>query len=150
MGRLAEARGYGVSLTIAHQNLSQLDRELLDSILANTRIRACFRVNHQDAETLSRELFHVRGDRVKTKELRFITIGKVPLPIGFDYSYYSHAEESRQNRDSLHRLPDRIFWVHLADTNESVRLRTVHVPPFDRAIAEERIARFKALLRRTA
>ena len=147
---LAEARGYGVSLTIAHQNLSQLDRELLDSILANTRIRACFRVNHQDAETLSRELFHVRGDRVKAKELRFITIGKVPVPIGFDYSYYSHAEESRQNRDALHRLPDRIFWVHLADTNESMRLRTVHVPSFDRATAEERIARFKALLQRTA
>jgi len=147
---LAEARGYGVSLTIAHQNLSQLDGELRDSILANTRIRVCFRVNHQDAETLSRELFHVRGNRVKTKSLRFITLGKVPLPIGFDHTYYSHAEEGRQNRDALHRLPDRFFWVHLSDTNESIRLRTVHVPPFDRAVAEERVARFKALLQRVA
>lgn len=144
---LAEARGYGVSITIAHQNLSQLDKDLRDSILANTRIRVAFRVNHEDAEVLSREMIPIRGDRVKDRSLRFITLGKVPVPIGFDYTYYGHAEEGRQNRDALHRLADRMFWVHLADSNESVRLRTVDVPAVDRRIAEERIARFKTLLR---
>lgn len=53
---LSEARKYKLSLTLAHQNLSQLPEHLRDSILANCGIQCCFRVNREDADRLAREL----------------------------------------------------------------------------------------------
>jgi hypothetical protein len=143
---LSEGRGYGVSLILAHQSLGQLDAPLRESILANAKIRACFRVSHDDSEVLAKEIFTAHGDVVKSRALRFLTINRVPIPIGFDNTYLSHAEEMRRYRESLHRLPDRHFWAHLADTNTAMRLRTIDIPPFDRRISEERIACFKALV----
>ncbi len=143
---LSEGRGYGISLMLAHQSLSQLDAPLRESIMTNAKIKACFRVSHSDSESLAKELFTGRGNVVSSRSLRFLTINKVPIPIGFDYTYLSHAEEMRSYRESLHRLPDRHFWVHLAATNTAVRLRTIDIPSFDRRISEERIARFKALV----
>jgi len=53
---LSEARKYKLSLVLAHQNLSQLPKELKDSILANCGIQACFRVSREDAQVLAKEL----------------------------------------------------------------------------------------------
>jgi hypothetical protein len=131
---------------LAHQSLSQLDAPLRESIMANAKIKACFRVSHADSEVLAKELFTAHGNVVSSRSLRFLTINRVPIPIGFDNTYLSHAEEMRSYRESLHRLPDRHFWAHLADTNTAMRLRTIDIPAFDRRTAEERIARFKALV----
>jgi hypothetical protein len=143
---LSEGRGYGISLMLAHQSLSQLDAPLRESIMANAKIKACFRVSHSDSEALSKEVFTAHGNVVKSRALRLLMINRIPIPIGFDNTYMSHAEEMRSYRESLHRLPDRHFWAHLADTNTAMRLRTIDIPPFDRRTAEERIARFKALV----
>ncbi len=140
---LAEARGYGLSMVMAHQNLAQLDAELREAIMGNARIRACFRVSYDDAELMTREMFPIRGDRVKEREMAWIKIGKVPLPIGFNYKYFSASEEARQNREALHGLPDRRFWLQLADSGAIVELRTAEMPRVDRRRAEQRIARFK-------
>src|SRR3972149_8497199 len=126
---LAESRGYGVSLIMAHQNLAQLDMELRQAILGNAKIRACFRVSFQDAEIMAREMFRIRGDRVKERELIWIKIGKVPIPIGFSYKYHSPSEEGRQNREFLHYLADRRLWLHLADSDTLLELRTGEIPP---------------------
>lgn len=143
---LAEARGYGVSLVMAHQNLAQLDIGLRQAILANAKIRACFRVSYEDAEIMAKEMFRIRGDRVKEKELVWIRLGKVPIPIGFNFRYHSPSEEGRQNREYLHYLKDRRFWLHLADSDALLELKTVDIPPVDRRVAESRIRRFKQLL----
>jgi hypothetical protein len=50
----AQGRKYGLSLTVAHQNLDQLPRELREVILANTRSKAVFSVSSSDAKTLER------------------------------------------------------------------------------------------------
>ena len=144
---LADARGYGVSLVMAHQNMAQLDPRLQEAILANAKIKAAFRQSHGDARSLSEAMFRVRGDRVKSKELAWIKLGRVPIPIGFNYDYFSASEEARQNRDALQYLPDRHLWVHVADSDALVRLRTVEMPAFDRRVADERVGRFKAALR---
>jgi len=52
---LAQARGYGFSLTLAHQHLGQLPRELRDAVLANARSRAVFQTAHADATMLAKE-----------------------------------------------------------------------------------------------
>ena len=51
---LSEARKYGLCLTLAHQNLEQIDKQLRSIILANANNFICFRMDRQDAELLVR------------------------------------------------------------------------------------------------
>jgi TraM recognition site of TraD and TraG/Type IV secretion-system coupling protein DNA-binding domain len=53
---LAEARGYRLSLCMAHQHLGQLTRELREGIAANARTKVYFQVSRDDAATLEREV----------------------------------------------------------------------------------------------
>lgn len=142
---LAEGRGYGITLTVAHQSLAQLDPALQAAILTNTKVRACFRVSVHDAEIIGKEF--AAGGRLKSRQLRFIRVGRVPVPVWLHSNYYTTTEEARLNRDTFRRLRDREFLLNLAESGETVRLRTVDVPSVDRAVAEDRIARLKALLR---
>lgn len=50
---LAEARKYGLSLTLAHQNVGQLPENMAQSVLANTGSKIFMRLGSQDAGTLS-------------------------------------------------------------------------------------------------
>ena len=53
---LAQARGLGLGLTLAHQHLGQLPDKLEAAILANARSRVIFQVSADDGRTLAREL----------------------------------------------------------------------------------------------
>jgi len=53
---LAEARGLGLGLTLAHQHLGQLSPETRDAVLANARSRVVFQVPSSDARLLAREM----------------------------------------------------------------------------------------------
>jgi Type IV secretion-system coupling protein DNA-binding domain len=48
----AQGRKYGLSLTVAHQNLDQLPKELREIILANARSKAVFALSASDAKKL--------------------------------------------------------------------------------------------------
>jgi hypothetical protein len=48
----AQGRKYGLALTVAHQNLAQLPKELREVILANARSKAVFALSAADAKTL--------------------------------------------------------------------------------------------------
>ena len=51
---LAEARGLRLSLSLAHQNLGQLGRELREGISANARNKVIFAASPEDAKDLAR------------------------------------------------------------------------------------------------
>jgi len=51
---LAQARGLGVGLTLAHQHLAQLPGNLRAAVLANARSRVCFQLAGEDAQTMAR------------------------------------------------------------------------------------------------
>jgi DNA polymerase III delta prime subunit len=53
---LAQARALGLGLTLAHQNLDQLSREVREAVLANARSRVIFQPSASDARRLAREL----------------------------------------------------------------------------------------------
>jgi hypothetical protein len=53
---LAEARGYRLSLCLAHQHLGQLPREMREALAANARTKLYFQLSLQDAQALAREL----------------------------------------------------------------------------------------------
>lgn len=50
----AQGRKYGCMVTVAHQNLSQLPRELREVILANARSKAVFALGSQDARVMEK------------------------------------------------------------------------------------------------
>jgi hypothetical protein len=51
---LAQARGYGVGLVLAHQHLAQLqDRELAEAIDANCQTKVCFALQAADAKRMA-------------------------------------------------------------------------------------------------
>lgn len=53
---LAEARGYGLSLVLAHQHLGQLGREMRDAISSNARNKVFFTMSPEDAWVLERHV----------------------------------------------------------------------------------------------
>jgi len=53
---LAEARGYHLSLCLAHQHLAQLPKEMREAIAANARSKLYFQLSPQDAQALGREV----------------------------------------------------------------------------------------------
>ncbi|RLI92283.1 MAG: hypothetical protein DRO65_00210 [Candidatus Altiarchaeales archaeon] len=97
---LSEARKYGLSLIMAHQNLSQLPRDLQDSILTNCGIQCYFKVCRRNAEILAKEAFEVTGTEVKAVRLS---------PYYFDYNFYSYQEEWEKYIQLLENLPNRFF-----------------------------------------
>jgi hypothetical protein len=50
---LAEARGYRLSMVLAHQHLGQLPKELRETISANARTKVWFSMSPEDAHALS-------------------------------------------------------------------------------------------------
>lgn len=52
---LSEARKYGLSLTLAHQYISQLDEKIRDAVFGNVGTIISFRVGAEDAKYLARE-----------------------------------------------------------------------------------------------
>jgi hypothetical protein len=53
---LAEARGYRLSLCLAHQHLGQLPKEMREALAANARTKLYFQLSSQDAQTLGKEV----------------------------------------------------------------------------------------------
>jgi hypothetical protein len=53
---LAEARGYRLSIVAAHQNLSQLPKELQQALSANARNKMYFNCSPEDARILERHV----------------------------------------------------------------------------------------------
>lgn len=50
----SQGRKYGLSLSVAHQNLEQIPRELREVILANARSKAVFTLSPSDARVMER------------------------------------------------------------------------------------------------
>ena len=53
---LAEARGYRLSMVLAHQHLGQLPRELRETVSANARSKVWFTMSPEDARALARHV----------------------------------------------------------------------------------------------
>jgi hypothetical protein len=51
---LAQARGLGLGLVLAHQHLAQLTPNVRAGVLANARSRVCFRLSADDASTIAK------------------------------------------------------------------------------------------------
>lgn len=64
---MSEARKYGLSITLAHQNLKQLPEHLKATILSNAKNFITYRLDRQDAELIAKYLFEYDPFLWKTK-----------------------------------------------------------------------------------
>lgn len=111
----AQGRKYGLALTVAHQNLEQLPRELREVVLANARSKAVFALSASDAKVMER-LFapslaapdlqaleahaiaaQVALDDGSTARPVTLTTPSPPLPLG-SREQVRHASRSRYAR----------------------------------------------------
>ena len=117
---LSEARKYCLVLIMAHQNLSQLPRELQDSVLTNCGIQCYFRVCRRDAEILAKEAFETTGMEIKA--VRFA--GDYA-----DYDWFSYPEEWEMYIQELENLPNRCFYAKHKIEGGILPLKTADVLP---------------------
>lgn len=117
---LSEARKYKFSLVMAHQNLSQMPRDLQDSALANCGIQVCFRISRKDAEILAKESFETTGTEVKSYKLSRDLI---------DFDFYSYPEEWEKYFQELQSLPNRFFYAKHKIEGGVVLLQTDEIYP---------------------
>jgi len=116
---LAEARKYGLSLIMAHQNLDQLDPIMQAAILANTGIQVYFRLNRQDAERIAREAFRTTGTEIK-----------FTLFDGHDthYQFYTYQEEWERYIQELLTLKPRGCYIKHKREGGILPVYTVTIP----------------------
>ncbi len=142
---IAEARGFGLSLVMAHQHLGQLPDELRHAALSNANIRVSFRLRADDAAVMAKEFFRLSGQRVKNEWWNVASIGPLPIPYK-EYKYFSVSEEARQNRDLIQHLPDRHLVAHVAGESNPYLVRTVDLPLAEMSNAGARVHRLKEMI----
>jgi hypothetical protein len=117
---LSEARKYGLSLIIAHQNLSQLPKDLQDSILTNCGIQISFRISRKDAEIMAKEFFETTGTEIKSFSIS---------PESSNADFYSYQEEWERYFQELQSLPNRAFYVKHKIEGGIIPLHTEDIVP---------------------
>ncbi len=98
---LAEARKFGLCLTMAHQSLKQLDDKLVSLILGNAQTQIYFRVSRLDAERLAKESANI----VQQLEQQEITLIQEPS------QKFNLQELWEMAFNSLSRLPARQAYI---------------------------------------
>jgi hypothetical protein len=117
---LSEARKYGLVLILAHQNLSQLPKNLQDSILTNCGIQRYFRVCRRDAGILAKEAFETTG--LEVKAVKFTRECS-------DYDWFTYQEEWGKYIQELENLPNRCFYAKHKIEGGVIPLKTAYVLP---------------------
>jgi hypothetical protein len=113
---LAEARGYRLSLVLAHQHMGQLTKDVRDALGANARTKIVFTCSPEDAFILERhfvpdlsayDLSHLATFQtacrpcVRGGQGQSFTFRTEPLPVGSE----SRADEVRRRSNELFAVP---------------------------------------------
>ena len=127
---VAELRKQGLALTIAHQNLDQIDRTLRSAILGNTLTQIIFRTSNQDAATLAAELgqsdksmiqrklvnlkqrrafFKKKGEPARLMTTPYVTPSKVSQKDVQEFITRSMSFHARPREEVEQEISNRIF-----------------------------------------
>ncbi len=124
---LAEARGYHLSLVLAHQHMGQLPRDMREALGANARTKVTFAVSPEDAHQLERhyspdlsahDLSHLAAFQAACRPSingghgRAFTFKTVPL-----------AEGSEDRATRVRRRSAELFAVSRQQVEENIRSR---------------------------
>lgn len=76
----AQGRKYGLALTVAHQNLAQLPKELREIVLANARSKAVFALSSTDAKVME----HLFAPALSAADLQALDAYSVAAQVALD------------------------------------------------------------------
>ena len=124
---LSESRKYNLSLVLAHQYLAQLPPEQKDAVMNTAGTLACFRVGHQDAEELAKDIFQPNVDAVRRRRWKLGKWGPLPLPLPQNQFRTLSAEWERTTRE-LTTLQLCEFWVKQRGENEPIKQYSLDMP----------------------
>ena len=115
---LSEARKYGLSLTLAHQSLEQLDEKLRSIILGNAKNFVVFRPDRKDAELLIKYMMDYLPFDVKSVNLEG------------DDSYFGISEQWEMGISDLINLPARQAYLKTKGCEPTI-FATYDLPELD-------------------
>lgn len=118
---LSESRKFGLSLTLAHQTLGQLESERMRATLGNIGTQIVFAVDRADAEVMARKLFLVDGEQVK-HEVEDEGQQEKSHPV-----YYSLGEQWEGAVQAIQQLKPRVCFVKRPQ-RRVVQMHTIEVP----------------------
>lgn len=134
---LGQIRKFGLTLTLANQDLKQLDdvgiQGLRSAVLGNCKNLTCFRVGYEDdASAMVGQLFTLTGTMTKEERQRWRSIASTIPYRETDTIYYTLQEEKQLFMNVLmgkgeDGLADREF-IHRSGTDLADRDTTVFVP----------------------
>lgn len=142
---LSESRKYALSLILAHQYLNQLPTDLLGAVLNTTGTLVSFRVGYQDAQYLAHELFPPAYLTRREWDLRFLRVGRVPLPLPLPHNEPLNQAELIA---TLTSLANREFVVRRRGPYPPLKQRTLDMPAPH--ISDELYFAREELIRRSA
>lgn len=102
---LSGARKYGIGLTLAHQELGQIDNtKILNSVISNPHIRICFRLGDNDAKKLENGFSYF-----EQSDLQSLDVGEAIMRVGssthdFNIKTYTLSKTEEQAEDIQHYI----------------------------------------------
>lgn len=127
---LSECRKFGLHLTLAHQNLSQLNSRMLGAI-GNIQTRVIFGVARRDAEWFAREVGWVDGETVK-HEPQTETQHPVFSPLAEQWEAWTVRLKGQPARQALVSSQD----------GRTAQIWTMTIPPY--SASTEEVEAFRA------
>lgn len=102
---LSESGKYAISLTLVHQDLEQIEEQLLASILGNTSIRLVFCLEREDAEKIAKNIFEIDTEKVKWERTKDFEV--------LSRTYYTPQEEWENKFKLLTHLKRRHAYLNV-------------------------------------
>lgn len=129
---LTQARGLGLSMTLANQHLSQLTADVRDAVLANARSRVCFQLPHKDAVVMAA----TSGGLLKSEDFERLGLYEVYVNLvaqgrvsGFASGRTLPAPEIRSVPESIRRQSREEYGRPLADIEADIASLIQPLPP---------------------
>ncbi len=136
---LSEARKFGLSLTLAHQTLGQVDYERMRSALGNIGTKIVFAVDRDDAEIMAKKLFVISGEEIK-HQVESSDAQERTHPV-----FYQLNEEWEKATQEIQNLKPRACLVK-APQRGVVKIRTTTIPKHH--LAEKQLESLRLALSR--
>ena len=131
---LSESRKFGLSLTLTHQTLGQIQADYLHSALGNIGTKIVFSVDRSDAEVFAKKLFRPDGEQVKHEVPDELQQERVhPL-------FYSLQESWEQSIQAIQNLNSRTCLIK-APGKPVVKVHTINLPNHG-PLSQDRLERF--------
>jgi len=115
---LSESRKYQLYLTLSHQNIDQINEDLLASILGNTTCQIIFRTSRKDSEILAKEIFDVNIEDHEWEKENGETVLNLP-------------EKWEDHLNKLTNLDHREAYVAKKEGTETSRIRTLDMDTYE-------------------